>query len=122
ESQLVQTEPNASIVSGQGERLLSSAARLKFTKQQYEQALARYSDSHPEVQRLYKEMSGLMGDVPDADAPRLKLELFQLQLTQARARYSAEHPTVQKLEQSVARVGAMVGDDTVSASENADNP
>jgi uncharacterized protein involved in exopolysaccharide biosynthesis len=125
ESQLAQTEPNASIVSGHGERLLSSAARLKFTKQQYEQALARYSEAHPEVQRLYKEMTGLMGDVPDQDAPRLKLEIFQLQLTQAQARYSDEHPTVQNLQQAVARVGALAASDRsgdTSASENADNP
>lgn len=123
EAQLAQIEPSAPLIAGQGERLLSSASRLKFAKQKYEQALAKYSPVHPEVQTLKKEIDALMREVGDAEAPALKLAVYQQQMTDLRSRYGEQHPDVVQLAQTIRKLEALPqrAEDAEPQSD-ADNP
>lgn len=123
EAQLLQIEPSAPLIVGQGERLLSSSSRLKLAKQKYEQALAKYSPVHPEVQTLKKEIDALMREVGDAEAPALKLEIYQQQMTDLRSRYGEQHPDVVQLAQTIRNLETLARNSAPETPEDgADNP
>ncbi len=83
DSQLVQLSPAAALVTEHGERMLAPADRLKALRAERVAATARYSDTHPDVRRLAREigrleleveagtaveMAGIGGEMPDNPA------------------------------------------------------
>ena len=98
ESQLSQIDPNIPVQSRKGERLLSSKVRLKFAKQELEQAEARYSNDHPDVIQLKSEIRNLLDQVDDTDAPALKREVYERELETLQQRYNDEHPSISALK------------------------
>jgi succinoglycan biosynthesis transport protein ExoP len=144
EAQLVQLKPNAAVFSDTGERIYSSADRLKMARSQLDTARAVYAPDHPDIVRLEREVAGLQKDV-DAD-PRAKtasgpstvtndikrrLETARAALAAASEKYAAEHPDRIRLEAQVkdletqlaaAPPAPLPADPANSAPIEADNP
>jgi uncharacterized protein involved in exopolysaccharide biosynthesis len=114
EAALVQLKPNSAVFSDTGERILSSADRLKMLKSQLAAAKARYAPDHPDIAQLEREVAGLEQDdasrspataaaaaVGATNDLRRDLERAQSELAQARERYGPEHPDRVRLEREV---------------------
>jgi succinoglycan biosynthesis transport protein ExoP len=117
EAQLVQLKPNSVVFSETGERIVSSADRLKQARSQLDSARALYSPDHPDVIRLEREVEGLQKDVDAASAAtgspssavtaseandlQRRLDAAKSQLAEARERYGPEHPDRVRLEREV---------------------
>jgi uncharacterized protein involved in exopolysaccharide biosynthesis len=117
EAQLALLKPNSAIFSETGERIVSSADRLKMARSQLDSARAIYGPDHPDVVRLQRQVSGLekgiAADSPKSDAGtattagvdngdlRRQLESAQAALAQAVGRYGPEHPDRVRLQHQV---------------------
>lgn len=105
DAQMAQVTPSSLYVSEGGERILSPADRLKIARTEYASASAVYSQTHPTVRRLQREIEGLEAEVkgPAAanDVSRALTEA-RGELAAARERYSPEHPDVVALERRIA--------------------
>jgi len=122
EAQLAQLKPNSTVFSDTGERIISSADRLKMARSQLDSARAMYAPDHPDVVRLEREVEGLQKEVTSeagksapSDAPsselndlRRRLEKTRSALAEARQRYSPEHPDVIRLERQVTDLEAQL--------------
>lgn len=127
DAQLAQVNPVSQVFSS-GDRVLSAADRLKAARSEYVRAMALYSEGHPDVSRLKREIEGLEREVGAQDfATDLARQLTDAegQLAAARERYGASHPDVARLERLVESVGAaMRGAPATSAAVTTepDNP
>ena len=121
EAQLAQLKPNSAVFSDTGERIISSADRLKMARSQLDSARAMYSPDHPDVLRLEREVAGLEKDVAKAGgtvvstAPagelndlHRRLENAEAALADAKERYNPEHPDRIRLERQVADLKAQL--------------
>jgi succinoglycan biosynthesis transport protein ExoP len=122
EAQLAQLKPNSTVFSDTGERIVSSADRLKMARSQLDSARAMYAPDHPDVVRLEREVEGLQKEVTSeagksapSDAPsselndlRRRLENTRSALADAEQRYSPEHPDVIRLERQVTDLEAQL--------------
>jgi uncharacterized protein involved in exopolysaccharide biosynthesis len=92
--QIAQIDPGNSSVP-------SAAERLMLLEAQYASAKARYSDDHPDVQRLKREMDSLKSETGGADSSSALAEAIvklRAQLSDAKQKYSPDHPDVIALE------------------------
>jgi len=131
------------VFSDTGERIVSSADRLKMARSQLDTARALYSPDHPDVQRLEREVAGLEKQVandPHAKALldpngatndlRRHLASARAALAEATEKYSPEHPDRVRLEREVKDLEAQVAaapppsspDPDKIAPVDADNP
>jgi uncharacterized protein involved in exopolysaccharide biosynthesis len=115
EAQLVQLKPNSAVFSDTGERITSSADRLKMTRSELDTARAIYAPDHPDIVRLEREVSGLEKEVaadPRAKAAaatsttltndlRRRLESAQSALGAAVEKYGPDHPDRIRLQKQV---------------------
>ena len=113
QAQLVQLKPNSTVYSDTGERIVSTADRLKMARSQLDAARAMYAPDHPDIQRLEREVGGLEKQVgadphPQAAGPstetndlRRRLESARAALAAASEKYSPEHPDRIRLERQV---------------------
>jgi len=114
EAQLVQLKPNSTVFSDTGERVYSSADRLKMARSQLDSARALYAPDHPDIVRLEREVAGLQKDVdadPHAKAAagpstvtndlRRRVETARAALAAASEKYAPEHPDRIRLEAQV---------------------
>jgi len=116
ESQLVLLKPNSTVFSDTGERIVSSADRLKMARSQLDSARATYGPDHPDVIRLQRQVSGLEKGIDatskagsDAAAAaslntgdlQRQLESAQAKLAEAIGRYGPEHPDRVRLQREV---------------------
>jgi succinoglycan biosynthesis transport protein ExoP len=123
EAQLAQLKPNSVVFSETGERIISSADRLKMARSQLDSARAVYGADHPDVVRLQREVAGLDKQItasakPGDDAAtstsadngdlRRKLESAQASLAEAVGRYGPEHPDRVRLQREVDSLQAQV--------------
>jgi len=111
ESQLIQNKPNSMMVSETGERILSSADRLRMLRSKLASASALYSDDHPDIVRMKREIAGLeaqagSGGESAANDLMRRLEEARMKLGEAKQKYSAEHPDLQRSEREVAALEA----------------
>jgi succinoglycan biosynthesis transport protein ExoP len=126
EAQLAQLKPNSTVFSDTGERIVSSADRLKMARSQLDSARATYAPDHPDIIRLQREVDGLEKDVASeggakSTAPstelndlRRRLQSAQAALADAKERYSPEHPDRIRLERQVADLQAQLAAEPVS--------
>ena len=70
EAQLAQLKPNSTVFSDTGERIVSSADRLKMARSQLDSARAMYAPDHPDVVRLQREVDGLEKNVANEPGAR----------------------------------------------------
>ncbi len=114
EAQLVQLKPNSAVYSDTGERIVSSADRLKMARSQLDSARALYAPDHPDIQRLEREVSGLEKQAADdphgkvASTPssqvndlRRRLETARAALAAASEKYGPDHPDRIRLQKQV---------------------
>jgi succinoglycan biosynthesis transport protein ExoP len=125
QAQLVQLKPNSTVFSETGDRIVSSADRLKMLRSQLAAAKAKYAPDHPDVVTLTREVSGMeadLGEKPDTiNDLRRELQSTQSQLDDARKRYTAEHPDRVRLEAMVKSLQADL-DAAVAASSAPASP
>jgi uncharacterized protein involved in exopolysaccharide biosynthesis len=96
--QLAQINPGNSSVPG-------AAERLKQLEAEYASVRARYSDDHPDVQRLKREIDSLKeatGGSDSSDAIAQAIVKLRADLAEAKQKYSPEHPDVVALEKKLA--------------------
>ena len=127
EAQLAQLKPNSTVFSDTGERIVSSADRLKMARSQLDSARAMYAPDHPDVVRLQREVDGLEKNVANdpgarSTAPSTELNDVQRRLQSAQAmladaeqRYSPEHPDRIRLERQVADLKAQLAAQSAAA-------
>lgn len=103
QSQLAITEPYKEIITPEGDRLLSDHERLTVLTTQYLQATTKYSNQHPDVIRLRREIEALEGNRGTGSATAVLAELTAARgaLSEARQTYSEAHPDVQRLQSEV---------------------
>ncbi len=100
-------EDNTTLLTEKGERVLSPEGRVQVLKAQYVALVAKYSEDHPDVIKVRRELEALGGSVNDSgDAMLLRdnLALAETELAQARERYAEDHPTVKRLQTKVSRL------------------
>jgi succinoglycan biosynthesis transport protein ExoP len=126
EAQLAQLKPNSTVFSDTGERIVSSADRLKMARSQLDSARATYAPDHPDIVKLQREVDGLEKEVaseagPKSTAPstelndlRRRLENAQAALADAKQRYNPEHPDRIRLERQVADLQAQLAAEPVN--------
>jgi len=133
QAQLADTKPQAPVVSN-GSTLMEPEDRLRALELQLTGLTSVYSESHPDVKRVRREIAvlkaetGLRSEASDREA---KLEELQHQLSVLRQKYSDDHPDVIRLKRATAaielamRTGADAPADRASAvvrSRKPDNP
>jgi len=105
EAQLAQLKPNSVVFGEDGERILTSADRLKALRSQLASAEALYGTDHPDIARLRREIAGLEQQVPGGAENRndlvRHLEQARASLAAATERYGAEHPDRVRLSREV---------------------
>jgi uncharacterized protein involved in exopolysaccharide biosynthesis len=103
-SELAQVNPNLDIYSTTGERIYGSGDRLRILQAEYISLLARYSETHPNIIKIRREIASLEREVGGVDKSEIRVQLNQKQalLATLTNRYSADHPDVKKLKQEVA--------------------
>ncbi|HTU65475.1 MAG TPA: hypothetical protein VMF52_05985 [Steroidobacteraceae bacterium] len=132
EAQLAQLKPNSVVFSESGERILTSADRLKTLRSQLASAEALYAPDHPDIARIRREIAGLESREP-ADSGRLdlqrRLEDARAALAAASERYGPEHPDrlrlgreVDALTAKLAALPAEPVDDATFKPVTGDNP
>jgi protein tyrosine kinase modulator len=135
EAQLVQLKPNSAVFSDTGERIVSSADRLKMARSQLDAARAIYAPDHPDIQRLDREVSGLQKDVandPHAKAaagPSTETNDLRRRVASARAalaaaseKYGPDHPDRIRLEAQVKDLEAQLAAAPAAPASDAANP
>ena len=130
ESELAQLSPNSVMLSEAGERVLTPQGRLKALETKYLSASAIYSEDHPDIIRMRRELESLRKEVgaPSASSKEIRTQLEDLtgQLASTRETHSDDHPDVKKLKGKIASLQKALDEETTQASEkyteSADNP
>jgi len=131
ESELAQINPNTSIMSATGERILGPADRLRALEAEYVSLSAVYGAQHPDIIKMRREIEALRKETgmgPDAEELHAQLTDARAELAAAREQYSPEHPDVKRLERSVAALEAQLQEASTgdakptTASVKPDNP
>ncbi len=98
QGQLDQLEPHGADIN------LSPGARLKALRTEFLAKSGRYSEGHPDLMRLKREIESLereTGMGPDRDTIQTQLDAARTELATVKEKYSAEHPDVAKLEKTI---------------------
>jgi polysaccharide biosynthesis transport protein len=122
EAQLAQLKPNSAVFSDSGERILSTADRLKAARSELAADRALYGPHYPDIERLSREIAGLEGqsqDTADINDLRRNLEDAKTQLAAAQQRYGPEYPDRIRLEKQVASLQKDLDDATNAAAAKA---
>ncbi len=101
------TDPYRAVVNERGERVLSPEERLSALTTEYLQLSSRYSQEHPDVKRVRREIQLLSGENHQLEATaKLVNDLQELhsKLDQALSKYTPDHPDVVRLKRSIASV------------------
>jgi uncharacterized protein involved in exopolysaccharide biosynthesis len=127
QAQLSETRPQAPLAGG-GTPVLEPDDRLRVLQLQLAQAQAQYSDSHPDVRRLRREIATLQaqaGPQPGGADRERELRRLKEELAQLRQRYAEQHPDVQRLQRTLQTLEMLVRADSASggaAPTRPDNP
>lgn len=130
EAQLAQVEPMQSVYTQGGERILSSADRLKVLQTKYLTMSSAYGENFPDLVKLRKEMELLrieVGRVDTHDELYAREIELQTRLQEMKRKYAAEHPDVKRLERELegvvsARGVLGNGPNSATSDEIPDNP
>lgn len=118
DSELAQVSPHSNLYAETGERILSPVDKLKTVEANYVSAAALYSDAHPDIVRMKRELEALRQEVAAASQRQgaldttheLETKLARLNeaLRTARERYSGAHPQIIQLETEINRTQAQL--------------
>ncbi len=106
EGQLATVKPDTPLISATGERVMDPHSRLKALEVALCDLQSRYSDDHPDITKIKREMEELQrlagGSQGSPSLKRQRLTQLQAELAQIQGRYSDEHPEVIKLKKEIA--------------------
>lgn len=126
EGQLAQIKPNSPMISAGGERILDSSERLKALEAQYASLSGVYSDQHPDIIKMQREISALRKETGDDSLAEQQKQLTRLraELATAREKYSDDHPDIIKLKRSIASLekAVLAPRAAVKETEKPENP
>jgi uncharacterized protein involved in exopolysaccharide biosynthesis len=108
EAQLAQVKPSGPLVSATGERILDDSERLRILQSRYSSLVGVYSDNHPDMVKMRREIDSLSREVGDTDTDEQGKQLTRLrgELASAQEKYSEDHPDVIRLKKSIATLEA----------------
>ena len=120
ETELSQMSPNAVVLNEQGQPMLSPEDELKMLQRRYVQSSAVYSQDHPDILRLRREIDALAAQtgLPALDRSILESSLATRldELEAAREQgMTDEHPDVIRLEMAVENLRADLAEAPSSA-------
>jgi uncharacterized protein involved in exopolysaccharide biosynthesis len=130
-SELAQLSPRVTLTDEEGATILGPEDRLKVLQRRYVQLSAIYSQDHPDVIAVRREIAALNGSAGTAgasDSAALQSELAarEDELAAARDRYSSDHPDVMRLERTVQNLRATLasapGGSAARRATDPDNP
>ncbi|MGY6275577.1 lipopolysaccharide biosynthesis protein [Methylomonas sp. MgM2] len=104
EGQLAQIDPNAMATNAVGNRVFDMKDRLKELQSQYPSLLARYSENHPDLVKIRREIESLQTEIgvnTDLNAMNAELTEKKAELGMLLKQYSAKHPDVVKLQRQI---------------------
>lgn len=119
---LSQLSPDAPIVLQSGEVVMGDRQRLESLLAEYRRKAASYSEDHPELARLRREIAplreqlGISGE--SAETLRQQLSQTRAELAGLEGRYSSDHPQVVEARSAVAALEA----ELASASQSGAQP
>jgi polysaccharide biosynthesis transport protein len=122
QAQLAQLKPNSALFSDSGERILSTADRLKAARSELADDRALYGPEHPDIGRLSREIAGLEGashDPADINDLRRRLDDAKTQLAAAQQRYGPQYPDRIRLQKQVASLQKDLDDATAATAAKA---
>lgn len=130
QSQLAQINPLTNMRSATGQAILDPVSRLKSLESEYASLSARYSDQHPDIVKIKREIAGLKVQTGQSTSSQ---ELAK-KLTEKRSehaalveKYSQSHPDVLSLQAEIDSIeksldGAAQTPETQVMSMQPDNP
>jgi polysaccharide biosynthesis transport protein len=103
ESQLTQLDKTAPKMLPNGETLLSPSDRLKLLRSEYAYKSSIYTDQHPELLRLKREIESLakQPELLSKETLAEQIESLSKKLVIAREKYQPEHPNVKSLQRQL---------------------
>jgi polysaccharide biosynthesis transport protein len=108
EGQLATVKPDSPLIGATGERVMAPADRLKALEVSLADLQSKFSDDHPEVRKVHREIAELkkMVGQPGGSASirRQKLTQLKAELAEKQGKYSDQHPEVRKLKNEIARL------------------
>ena len=97
QAQLLEIEPSSALYSEDGEIIYSPKDRLKMLKVNLSRLRGIYTDNHPDIIRINKEIHMLESrhDISiDDSATYQEIELLEERLLDLKSRYSEDHPDI----------------------------
>ena len=126
--QLAMTNPDATMISSAGHRILSPKEQLELDRTQLISLEAKLSENHPDVIELKKRIARLEEEVQsegDLESVKAALAAKQQERAELLAKYTAKHPDVIRVEKEIAdlteRIKVLESGEVVYA-ENPTNP
>jgi uncharacterized protein involved in exopolysaccharide biosynthesis len=104
EGQIAQINPLSMMQSSTGERILDPESRLKALTAEYASLTAKYSEEHPDVVKIKREIEGLKqqtGSASSTTETAKELSNARTELATIQQKYSADHPDVVRLTKVV---------------------
>jgi len=104
QSQLDQINPLTNMRSATGESILDPSSRLKALESEYASLSAKYSDKHPDIVKIKREISGLRdqtGQGVDTQEQAKTLSKKRSEYASIEKKYSVSHPTVIQLKSEI---------------------
>lgn len=125
ESEALQTARYRAILSD-GQAVVRGEDRLIIAQQELVALQARYSNDHPDIVRLKREIAALTGGSPDyqlmASQLRTNIAATEEQLVTARKSYSDDHPDVLRLQRSLQSLQKQLADTVSKGASPASQP
>ena len=128
-SRLAQLSPFSPVVLPTGEIVLSDDDRLKAAQSDYRRKSAIYSDNHPDVVRLSREIQALQAELgveTDIEDLRQQLQGQKRHLSELQGKYLDGHQDIRNTQQVISQLEASIraaGNATaVNYTPEADNP
>jgi succinoglycan biosynthesis transport protein ExoP len=113
QSQLAQTPPWIAAVGPDGQTVGATSDRLRTLEAEYLRLIGVYSEDHPDVQRVKREIAALSGGdagVALRQAAEAQLAAKRIELADARTQYGPNHPDVVNLSRSIAKLQEQIAD------------
>ena len=106
-SELAQINPNSTLYSETGERVLGPADRLKSLQANFISMSAVYAPDHPDLVKIKKQIASLEQQTGGSDIQKQlmnKKVAKETELSLAKKAYSEDHPTIKQLQGSIAKL------------------
>ncbi len=131
QGQLASIDPNLRIISNEGKRFATSKEELERLRREYITLTSKYSELHPDVVALKRQISSLekkVDTVGNLDGIQRQIKEKELELSVLSKKYSDKHPEVIMLKKQIDALNEQLEDESMqdhlfeSAGSVPDNP